>query len=155
MTPFNTHSNDCYLEDQHRLTWTLGEKRFLFKIIWYPFTNAGWWNCHPGHASRDRHHSTRGDHISTFLTCSTQEKDNCIRPVDVGKSFTKCLQRTISKTITGLLKEDIISTVGTLQTMCKTGIRHKKAAIHMPYGKVLKRTIVNAEDWSAESVPRA
>jgi len=58
-------------------------------------------------------------------TCSTKERDNDIRPVGVGE----CLRRIIGKTITGLLKEDIIHAVGTLQTC--TGLESGiEAAIH-------------------------
>ena len=58
-------------------------------------------------------------------TGSTKQKDNGIRPVGVGD----CLRRIISKTITGLLKEDIMHAVGTLQTCAglESGI---EAAIH-------------------------
>ena len=55
------------------------------------------------------------DYISTLLACRLvppKKKDNGIRPVGVGE----CLWRIIGKTITGLLKEDIIHAVGTLQT---------------------------------------
>ena len=67
------------------------------------------------------------DYISTLLTCRLvplKKKDNGIRPVGVGE----CLRRIIGKTITGL-KEDIIHTVGTLQTCAglESGI---EAAIH-------------------------
>ena len=47
------------------------------------------------------------DYISTLLAwrlVSLKNKDNGIRPVGVGE----CLRRIIGKTITGLLKEDII-----------------------------------------------
>ena len=68
------------------------------------------------------------DYISTLLTCRLvplKKKDNGIRPVGVGE----CLRRIIDKTITGLLKEDIIHAVGTLQTCAglESGI---EAAIH-------------------------
>ena len=55
------------------------------------------------------------DYVSTLLTCRLvplKKKDNGIRPVGVGE----CLWQIIGKTITGLLKEDIIRAVGTLQT---------------------------------------
>jgi len=57
------------------------------------------------------------EYISTLLACRLvplKKKDNGIRPVGVGE----CLRRIIGKTITGLLKEDIIHAVGilTLQT---------------------------------------
>jgi len=55
------------------------------------------------------------DHILTLLICRLiplKKKDNGIRPVGVDE----CLQQIIDKTITGLLKEDIIHAVGTLQT---------------------------------------
>jgi len=55
------------------------------------------------------------DHISTLLACKLvplKKKDNGIRPVGV----SECLRRIIGKTITGLLKEDIVCAVGTLQT---------------------------------------
>ena len=41
-----------------------------------------------------------------------KKKGNGIRPVGVGE----CLRRIIEKTIIGLLKEDIIRPVGTVQT---------------------------------------
>jgi len=68
------------------------------------------------------------DYISTLLACRLvplKKKDNGIRPVGVGE----CLRRIISKTITGLLKEDTIRAVGTLQTCAglESGI---EAAIH-------------------------
>ena len=68
------------------------------------------------------------DYISTLLACRLvplKKKDNGIRPVGVGE----CLRRIIGKTITGLLKEDIIHAVGTLQTCAglESGI---EAAIH-------------------------
>jgi len=68
------------------------------------------------------------DYISTLLACRLvplKKKDNGIRPVGVGE----CLRRIIGKTITRLLKEDIIHTVGTLQTCAglESGI---EAAIH-------------------------
>ena len=67
-------------------------------------------------------------YISTLLACRLvplKKKDNGIRPVGVGE----CLRRIIGKTITGLLKEDIIHAVGTLQTCVglESGI---EAAIH-------------------------
>ena len=55
------------------------------------------------------------DYISALLACRLvplKKKDNGIRPVGV----SECLRRIIGKTITGLLKEDIIHEVGTLQT---------------------------------------
>ena len=54
------------------------------------------------------------DYISTLLACRLVplKKDSGMRPVGVGE----CLRRIIGKTITGLLKEDIIHAVGTLQT---------------------------------------
>ena len=68
------------------------------------------------------------DHILSLLACRLvplKKKDNGIRPVSVGE----CVRRIIGKTITGLLKEDIICAVGTLQTCAglKLGI---EAAIH-------------------------
>ena len=55
------------------------------------------------------------DYILTFLACRLvplKKKDNGIRPVlGVGE----CLRRIIGKTIKGLLKEDIIHAVETLQ----------------------------------------
>jgi len=50
------------------------------------------------------------DYISTLLACRLvplKKKDNGIRPVDV----SECSRRIIGKTITGLLKEDIIHAV--------------------------------------------
>ena len=66
------------------------------------------------------------DYISTLLACRLvplKEKDNGIRPVGVGE------WRIVGKTITGLLKEDIIHAVGTLQTCAglESGI---EAAMH-------------------------
>ena len=55
------------------------------------------------------------DHISTLLACrlvALKKKDNGIWLVGAGE----CLQLIIDKTITGLLKEDTICAVGTLQT---------------------------------------
>jgi len=55
------------------------------------------------------------DYISTLSACRLvplKKKDNGVRPVGVGE----CLRWIIAKTITGLLKEDIIHAVGTLQT---------------------------------------
>ena len=68
------------------------------------------------------------DYISTLLACRLvplKKKGNGIRPVGVGE----CLRRIIGKTITGLLKEDIIHAVGTLYTCAglESGI---EAAIH-------------------------
>ena len=68
------------------------------------------------------------DYISTLLACRLvplKKKDNGISPVGIGK----CLWQIIGKTITGLLKEDIIHAVGTLQTCAgvESGI---EAAIH-------------------------
>jgi len=68
------------------------------------------------------------DYISTPLACRLvplKKKDNGIRPVGVGE----CLQRINGKTTTGLLEEDIIHAVGTLQTCVglESGI---EAAIH-------------------------
>ena len=68
------------------------------------------------------------DYTSTFLACRLvplKKKDSGIRPVGVDE----CLRRIIGKTITGLLKEDIIHAVGTLQTCAglHSGI---EAAIH-------------------------
>ena len=54
------------------------------------------------------------DYMSTLLACRLiplKKKNNGIRPVGVGE----CLWRIIGKTITGLLKEDIMHAVGTLQ----------------------------------------
>jgi len=68
------------------------------------------------------------DYISTLLAyklVSIKKKDNGIRPVGVGE----CLQCIIGKTITGLLKEDIIHAVGTLQT-CAVLESDIEAAIH-------------------------
>ena len=93
------------------------------------FTKSSWWNCHPGQTSHDRHHSMQ-PHINSppMQTCSTTakgKKTNGIWPVGVGE----CLWPIIDKTITGLLKEDIICAVGTLQTCVglESGI---EAAIH-------------------------
>ena len=102
------------------------ERNDLLKIIWHPLKNASWWNCHPGLVSRDGHHFH--NYISTFLACRLvllKKKDNGVRPVGVDE----CLQRIIGKTIIGLLKEDIIHAVGTLQTCAglESGI---EAAIH-------------------------
>jgi len=68
------------------------------------------------------------NYISTLLACRLvplKKKDNDIRPV-VGVS--ECLRRIIGKTITGLLKEDIIHAVGTLQTCAglESGIDSKQ-----------------------------
>jgi len=67
-------------------------------------------------------------YISTLLACRLvllEKKDKGIRPVGVGE----CLRRIIGKIITALLKEDIMHTVGTLQTCAglESGI---EAAIH-------------------------
>ena len=67
-------------------------------------------------------------YISTLLACRLvllNKKDSGISSVGAGE----CLQRIIGKTITGLLKEDIIHAVGTLQTSAglESGI---EAAIH-------------------------
>jgi len=66
------------------------------------------------------------DYISTLLACRLvplKKKDNGIRPVGVGE----CLRRIIGKTITGLLKEDIIHAV--IAGMC--GLESStEAAIH-------------------------
>jgi len=58
-------------------------------------------------------------------TGSTKKKDNSTSSVGV----SECLRQIIGKTITGLLKEDIIHAVGTLQTCVglELGI---EAAIH-------------------------
>ena len=61
------------------------------------------------------------DYISTLLACRLvplKKKDNGIRPVGVGE----CLRRIIGKTITGLLKEDIIHAVGTLTLQTCAGL---------------------------------
>jgi len=58
-------------------------------------------------------------------TYSTKKKDNGIRPVGVSER----LQLIIGKTITGLLKEDTIHAVGTLQT-CAGLESGTEAAIH-------------------------
>jgi len=68
------------------------------------------------------------NYISTLLACRLvplKKKDNSNRPVAVGE----CLRQIVGKTITGLLKEDIIHAVGTLQTRAglESGI---EAAIH-------------------------
>jgi len=100
--------------------------------MWHPFTNASWQNCHPGQVSPDRHNSTRL-HISTLLACrlvQLKKKDNGIRP-GVGE----CLWRIIGKTIIGLLKEDIIHAVGTLQTCAglESGIEAATNAVRKSY----------------------
>jgi len=60
-----------------------------------------------------------------------KKKDNCIRPIGVGE----CLRRIIGKTITGLLKEDIIRAVGTLQTCARleSGIEAATHAVRESY----------------------
>ena len=68
------------------------------------------------------------DYLTTplaFRLVPLKKKNNGIRPVGVGE----CLQQIIGKTITGLLKEDIVHAVGTLQTCAglESGI---EAAIH-------------------------
>jgi len=58
------------------------------------------------------------NYISILLACRLvplKKKDDSIRPVGVGK----CLQRIINKTITTLLKEDIIHAMGTIQTCAR------------------------------------
>jgi len=74
------------------------------------------------------------DYISTLLTCRLvplKKKDNGIRPVGVGE----CLRWIIGKTITGLLKEDIIHAVGTLQTCAglESGIEAATHAVRKSY----------------------
>ena len=73
-------------------------------------------------------------YISTLLACRLvplKKKDNGIRPVGVGE----CLRRIIDKTITGLLKEDIIHAVGTLQTCAglESGIEAATHAVRKSY----------------------
>jgi len=68
------------------------------------------------------------DYISTLLSCrlvALKKKDNGIRPVGVDA----CLRRIIGKKIIGLLKEDIIHAVETLQT-CAGLESSIEAAIH-------------------------
>jgi len=60
-----------------------------------------------------------------------KKKDNGIRPVGVDE----CLRRIIGKTITGLLKEDIICAAGTLQTCAgvESGIEAATHAVRKSY----------------------
>ena len=88
------------------------ERHDLFKIIWHPLTEA---DEIASLARRLGMDTIPHDYISTLLACRLvllKKKDNGIRPVGVGE----CLRRITSKTITGLLKEDMIHAVGTLQT---------------------------------------
>jgi len=74
------------------------------------------------------------DYKSTLLACRLvplKKKDNGIRPIGVGE----CLRRIIGKTITGLLKEDIIHAVRTLQTCAglESGIEAAPHAVRKSY----------------------
>ena len=105
----------------------ISERNDLFEIIWNPFTNASWQNAILARCLMMD--TILHDYISTLLTCrlvSVKKKDNGIRPVGADECLWRIISKTsktiktqnnvISKTITGLLKEDIIHAVGTLQT---------------------------------------
>ena len=88
------------------------------------------------------------DYISTLLACRLvplKKKDNGIRPVGVGE----CLHRIIGKSITGLLKEDIIRAVGTLQTCAglESGIEAATHAVRKSYEEEGSECLVLSADF--------